>query len=98
VRNFFKVTDNHTSERLIDKTYTVSDLSAHYGADEQMARDICQHLYDGAPLPVSVLDALEAGLLALTMDEARKTHTVIDMTPIWQRYDAALAGRASEAA
>lgn len=94
VRNFFKVTDNHTSERLIDKTYTVSDLSAHYGADEQMARDICKHLYDGAPLPVSVLDALEAGLLALTMDEARRTHSVVDMTSTWERYDDALAGRA----
>lgn len=93
VRNFLKVTDSHTSERLVDKAYTVSDLSAHYGADEQMARDICQHLYDGAPLPVSVLDALEAGLLALTMDEARRSHAVIDMTPTWRRFDAALAGR-----
>ena len=92
VRNFFKVTDSHTSERLIDKAYTVSDLSAHYGADEQMARDICQHLVNGAPLPVSVLDALEAGLLALAMDEARRTHSVIDMTRTWERFDAALAG------
>ncbi len=95
VRNFFKVTDSRTSERLIDKTYAGSDLSVHYGADEQMARDICKHFYDGDPLPVSVVDALEAGLLALSMDEARKTHTVIDMTPIWQRFDAALAGRAN---
>ena len=95
VRNYFKVTDSHTSERLIDKVYTVSDLSAHYGADEQMARGICQHLTDGAPLPVSVLDALEAGLLALNMDEARRTHSVIDMTPTWHRFDAALTGRAN---
>jgi len=92
VRNYFKVTDSHTAERLVDTTYAASDLSAHYGADEQMARDICQHLIDGAALPVSVLDALEAGLLALTMDEARRTHSVIDMTAIWHRFDAALAG------
>ena len=85
--------DRAYAERLIDKAYTVSDLSAHYGADEQMARDICQHLYDGAPLPVSVVDALEAGLLALTMDQARHTHSVIDMTATWQRFDGALAGR-----
>lgn len=95
VRNYFKVTDSHTSERLIDRTYTVSDLSAHYGADEQMARDICRHLVDGAPLPVSVVDALEAGLLALTMDEARRARSVIDMTRTWQRFDAALAGQGS---
>jgi predicted dehydrogenase len=91
VRNYFKVTDSRTSNRLIDTTYTGTDLSVHYGADEQMARDICKHLYGGDPLPVSVVDALEAGLLALAMDEARKTRSVIDMTPIWQRFDAALA-------
>lgn len=94
VRNYFKVTDGRTSERLEDKTYQASDLSAHYGADEQMAEDILKHMIEGAPLPVSVVDALEAGLLALSMDEAMKTRSVVDMAPIWQRFDAAL-GRAS---
>ena len=93
VRNFFKVTDSRTSSRLIDTTYTGTELSVHYGADEQMARDVMSHLTNGAPLPVSVVNALEAGLLALTMDEARRSHSVIDMAPIWARFDAALAGR-----
>ena len=39
-----------------------------------------------------MVDALEAGLLAITMDEARRTRSVVDMTPIWQRFDAALSG------
>ena len=95
VRNFFKVTDARTSERLIDKVYQGSDLSVHYGADEQMAHDVLKHMTEGAPLPVSVVDALEAGLLAITMDEARRTRSVIDMTPIWARFDTALAGKAS---
>jgi predicted dehydrogenase len=90
VRNYFKVTDSRTSERLEDKTYQASPLSDHYGADEQMAADILKHIHDGAPLPVSVTDALEAGLLALSMDEAMRTNSVIDMAPIWQRFDAAL--------
>jgi predicted dehydrogenase len=90
VRNYLKVTDSRTAERLEDKTYQPSDLSAHYGADEQMAEDILKHVVDGAPLPVSVVDALEAGLLALTMDEAMATKSVVDMAPIWQRFDAAL--------
>jgi predicted dehydrogenase len=96
VRNFFKVTDARTSHRLIDKVYTGSDLSVHYGADEQMAEDIAAHLTKGAPLPVSVVDALEAGLLALTMDEARRTRSVVDMSPLWERFDTAL-GRARAA-
>jgi predicted dehydrogenase len=94
VRNFFRVHDARTSQKLIDTVYSGSELSVHYGADEQMARDIALHLVDAVPLPVSVVDALEAGLLALTMDEARRSRSVIDMTPIWQRFDAALSGQA----
>jgi predicted dehydrogenase len=90
VRNFLRVHDSRTSAKLVDKHYAVSGLSAHYGADEQMARDIIAHLSTGATLPVSVLDALEAGLLALTMDEARRTRSVINMDPLWARFDAAL--------
>lgn len=89
VRNFFKVHDSRTSAKLIDKSYTGTELSVHYGADEQMATDITTHMLDGAPLPVSVIDALEAGLLAMTMDEARRTRSVIDMTSLWQRFGAA---------
>lgn len=90
VRNYFKLTDSRTSERVEDKTYKGTDLSVHYGADEQMAADILKHMLEGTPLPVSVVDALEAGLLALSMDEAMASRTVVDMTPIWQRFDAAL--------
>jgi len=93
VRNFFRVHDARTSDKLIDTVYTGSELSVHYGADEQMARDIAAHLVNGAPLPVSVVDALEAGLLALSMDEARRTRSVVDMAPIWRRFDDALAGK-----
>src|SRR5690606_2662779 len=90
VRNYFKVTDSRTAERLADKTYKASPLSDHYGADEQMAADILKHLMEGAALPVSVTHALEAGLLALSMDEAMRSRTVVDMAPLWQRFDAAL--------
>jgi predicted dehydrogenase len=91
VRNYFKVHDARTGEKLIDTTYTFAGNSDHYGADEQMARDIGRHLTEGLALPVSVVDALEAGLLAIALDDARKTRTVIDMNPVWARFDAALA-------
>jgi predicted dehydrogenase len=90
IRNFLRVTDSRTSSRLVDVTYENTELSQHYGADEQMAEDILRHMIEGAPLPVSVVDALEAGLLALTMDDARRTRSVIDMTPIWRQFDTAL--------
>lgn len=94
IRNFLRVTDSRTSDRLVDTAYKPSELSVHYGADEQMAEDILKHMLEGVPLPVSVTDALEAGLLALSMDQAMRTRSVVDMTPIWQQYDAAL-GRAN---
>ena len=37
-----------------------------------------------------VLRQRAENLLALSMDEAMRTKSVIDMTPIWQRFDAAL--------
>lgn len=90
VRNYLRVHDNRTSARLIDRTYEVSPLSDHYGADERMAADVLAHLLDGRPLPVSVTDALEAGLLALSIDEARRTRSVVDMARLWAQFDAAL--------
>lgn len=88
VRNFFKVTDAKSGKRLTDKTYNQeSDLSQHYGADEQMISDIFAHLQTGSALPVSILDGLEAGLTAIKLDEARKTKSVIDLTEMWQRFD-----------
>ncbi|NRA87191.1 MAG: Gfo/Idh/MocA family oxidoreductase [Rhizobiales bacterium] len=88
VRNYFKVTDARSGERLVDKTYkTNSALSQHYGADEQMIEDIFAHMKTGANLPVSILDGLEAGLTAIKLDEARKTRRVIDLSEMWQRFD-----------
>ncbi|WP_237151769.1 Gfo/Idh/MocA family protein [Oryzibacter oryziterrae] len=92
VRNFLKVHDAYTSDCLVDKTYENTELSDHSGADERMVADIAAHLTTGAPLPVSVLDALEAGLTAIKIDEARVTKSVVDMAPVWARFDAALNG------
>jgi len=92
VRNFFRVHDARTGEKLTDRAYSGSNLSQHYGADEQMARDIAAHMTGGAALPVSVHDALEAGLLAMSIDAARRSGTVVDMGPVWADYDRARAG------
>lgn len=87
VRNYFRVHDARTGEKLADKSYAGSPLSVHYGADEQMIGDIFAHLLDGRPLPVSILDGLAAGLTAIKLDEARATNRVIEMGDIWARFD-----------
>lgn len=94
IRAFLRVHDAHSGRRLVDATFTPdSDLSQHYGADERMAADICAHVMKGTPLPVSVIDAIEAGLLALAMDEARRRRAVVNMADTWARLDDELAAR-----
>ena len=36
---------------------------------------------------VSVLDALEAGLTAIKIDESRRTGQVVELTDTWARFD-----------
>lgn len=95
IRAFFKVTDVLSEKALTDKTYQATALSQHYGADEEMASGIVAHVMKGGPLPVSPLDALEAGVLALAMDDARRSKQVVDLRPVWDRYDSALLKKAA---
>ncbi len=89
VRNYFSVHAASTGQVLCERKYA-GDESDHYGADDQMAADITKNLLHGDPLPVGVLDALEAGLTAIKIDEARRERKLIDLTETWARFDAAL--------
>ena len=60
-----------TGKKVIDKEYAATELSQHYGADEQMAADIVAHVMRRRAAAGLAVDALEAGILALAMDEAR---------------------------
>lgn len=86
-RNYFRLRDARSYRLLQDNSYEFSDALGHYGAEELMAADICAHLSEGARLPVSVLDALEAGLTAIKLDEARREKKIIDMKPVWKKFD-----------
>ncbi|RCW24914.1 putative dehydrogenase [Ciceribacter lividus] len=94
VRGYMNVHDARTNERTVANTYTApSEESQHYGADEQMAADVLAFVNEGRPQPVSAIDALEAGILALAMDEARLGRKVVDLAPVWTQFDACLQGR-----
>jgi hypothetical protein len=65
-----------------------SKASAHYGADHMMVDDIAAYLRgETGSLPVGVTDALEAGLAAMAIDEARITGRVVDLTDTWNEFD-----------
>jgi predicted dehydrogenase len=91
VRGYLKVTARD-GRRLLDKDYTgvvEEEMGAHYGADTLMCRDITAYLRNETDtLPVSILDALEAGIACMALDEAREKGTVIDLSETWAKLDA----------
>lgn len=89
-RGYLRVTDARRNERVIDRDYTsLGSGKGHYGADEMMVADVVAHLNGDLPdLPVSVIDALEAGIAAIAVDEARASGTVVDLSDTWKRFDA----------
>ncbi|MTI18077.1 Gfo/Idh/MocA family oxidoreductase [Rhodobacteraceae bacterium RKSG542] len=91
IRGFFKVHDAFSGSVVSEKETLDGEQAGHYGADQAMARDLVAHLERGEPLPVSVVEALEAGLTALKLDQARNSGAVIDMTQTWDRFDAYLS-------
>lgn len=95
IRGFFKVHDAYSGAMLADRTYQATALSQHYGADEEMASGVVANVMHGQRPPVSPVEALEAGILAMAMDEARVTRQVVDLRPVWDRFDAALLARAA---
>jgi predicted dehydrogenase len=90
VRGFLKVTARDGT-RLADHDYTTGAVAkgAHYGADQMMCADIARYLRGQSDsLPVSILDAMEAGIAAMALDQARQTGQVVDLAEVWARLDA----------
>ena len=89
VRGFLKVTARDGS-RVLDQDYSAGpSRGAHYGADHMMCADIAKYLRGEAKsLPVSILDAMEAGIAAIALDEARETGQMVDLSQVWAKLDA----------
>ena len=89
VRGYLRVTARDGT-RLADHDYTsgAAVKGAHYGADEMMCADIAKYLRGQSNrLPVSILDAMEAGIAAIAVDQARNTGQMVDLTDTWAKLD-----------
>lgn len=86
-RNYYRVHDALTSEKLVDRNDLDTVGSDHKVSDHAMARDLARHFETGSELPVGVLDALVAGLTAMKMNEARLSKSVVDLTGTWEKFD-----------
>ena len=89
VRGYLKVTARDGT-RLADHDYTkgAAGKGAHYGADEMMCSDIAAFLRGQSNgLPVSILDAMEAGIAAIALDQARQSGQIVDLAETWAKLD-----------
>ncbi|MDJ1009223.1 MAG: Gfo/Idh/MocA family oxidoreductase [Paracoccaceae bacterium] len=89
IRDYFRVTDAATGTRLVDIPEVASGSNKdHYGADAAMVRDVLDFIDGGQTgLPLSYIDALEAGVTALAMDRARISGNVVDLSAFWRAFD-----------
>ena len=71
-----------------DDTQGTAMKGAHYGADQRMCADMAKYQrgQTSSP-PVSILNAMAAGIAALAVDQARNTGQMVDMTNTWAKLD-----------
>ncbi len=90
MRGYLKATARDGSI-IAEHDYTQIDAaraSAHYGADHMMVEDVAAFLQgERTELPVGIVDALEAGLAAMALDQARISGQVVDMGATWAEFD-----------
>ena len=94
VRGFLKAHDQKNNV-ILDENYGAAFgmIKGHYGADSLMLKDINAHLInsESSPLPVGVIDCMEAGIVAMKIDESRKSGKIIDIRPTWKNIDSILS-------
>ena len=81
-----------TLKKIFDENFGAAfgqEMKAHYGADQLMLKDINDYLnnHSSDSLPVDVIDCMEAGLVAMKIDEARTSNQIIDLTETWKKLD-----------
>ncbi|MDB6178271.1 Gfo/Idh/MocA family oxidoreductase [Paracoccus sp. Z330] len=98
IRNRFRVTGSDLGDCICDLdpvTDAATSDQGHYGADRAMARDIMAYVRgEAAALPLGCVDALEAGITAMAMDQAMAGMRVVDLAPVWAKLDMALSAKA----
>ncbi len=95
VRGFLKAHDQKNNI-VLDEDYGAAfgASKGHYGADNLMLQDINNHLLNSSiKLPVGVKDCIEAGIVAMKIDESRKTGKIIDLTNSWNKLDEEMKNR-----
>ena len=92
VRGYLTAHNSYTGEKIFDENFGAAfqqNTKGHYGADQLMVKDINNYLLDESNhfLPVGVVDCMEAGLVAMKIDESRVIKQIIDLREMWNKLD-----------
>ena len=87
VRGYLRVHRSLSGKLVFERNYRYGEVSMHYGAERRMVARLAQRFDRGVPLPVSVIECLEAGLTALKIDESRSAGRVVDLSGLWAQFD-----------
>jgi len=92
VRGYLKAHDSYSGNKILDENFGKAfqqGTKGHYGADQLMVNDINNHLENKSSesLPVNVVDCMQAGIVAMKIDEARKKNKIIDLRETWNKLD-----------
>ena len=91
VRGFIKAHDS-SGKIILNEDFGAAfgkEIKGHYGADYLMLKDINDYLINSTSinLPVGIIDCMEAGLVAMKIDEARISNKIIDLTDTWKKLE-----------
>ena len=90
VRGFLRAHDEN-NKIILNEDYGSAfgkEIKGHYGADSMMVKDINNALMNkNVKLPVGVVQCMEVGIVAIKLDESRKTNSIIDLTSTWNKLD-----------
>ena len=92
VRGYLTAHNSHTGKKIIDENFGAAfqqGTKGHYGADQLMLTDINNHFLNQSSntLPVGVVDCMEAGLVAMKIDESRVKNQIINLRDMWDKLD-----------
>ena len=92
VRGYLTAHNSHTGKKIFDENFGAAfqqGTKGHYGADQLMLTDINNHFLNQSSnsLPVGVVDCMEAGLVAMKIDESRVKNQIINLRDMWDKLD-----------
>ncbi|MHC4884692.1 MAG: Gfo/Idh/MocA family protein [Planctomycetota bacterium] len=75
------------------ETLSTESSGGHGGGDSILGQSLAATIHKGEPSRTSLEDGLRAAFTAFGIDEAERTGTIVDLTPLWEKAGIEVAGK-----